>query len=182
MGNPPAKPRRLRRLDRIFDSAPSYFLTLCIYGRARVLDNASVFKRARDFAADSLERYGVHVDCYVLMPDHLHLIVTIAPASETTIGEWVKAFKAMVGRRRFKWQSGFFDHLLRSDESRSEKWEYIRMNPVRAGLVEHPDDWPLSDSIVSMVRNCRPDAHIGRSAEWSAVRCAARCAVRTHAG
>jgi len=35
-----------------------------------------------------------------------------------------------------------FDRLLRSDESLSAKWEYIRQNPVRAGLVADPDEWP----------------------------------------
>src|SRR5882724_10125085 len=35
-----------------------------------------------------------------------------------------------------------FDRLLRSDESLSEKWEYVRLNPVRAGFVEHSEDWP----------------------------------------
>jgi REP element-mobilizing transposase RayT len=39
------------------------------------------------------------------------------------------------------WQAGFFDHLLRSQESPSQKWEYVRYNPVRAGLVEKPEDW-----------------------------------------
>ena len=81
---------------------------------------------------------------YMLMPDHVHLIISIAPNSDTTLGAWVKAFKAVVANRAFKWQSGFFDHVLRSDESRAEKWEYIRMNPVRAGLVRHPDDWPFA--------------------------------------
>jgi hypothetical protein len=35
-----------------------------------------------------------------------------------------------------------FDHLLRSDESLSEKWAYLRQNPVRAGLVVNADGWP----------------------------------------
>ena len=144
MCNSSRKPRRQRRLGRVFDSSPAYFLTLCVDGRARVLDHPEIDENMRRFVSESVSRYGVYVDCYVLMPDHVHLIVTIEPASKITIGEWVKAFKAMVGRHRFKWQSGFFDHLLRSDESRSEKWAYIRMNPVRAGLVESPDDWPYA--------------------------------------
>jgi putative transposase len=32
--------------------------------------------------------------------------------------------------------------LLRSDESAKQKWQYIRENPVRAGLVKESDDWP----------------------------------------
>jgi REP element-mobilizing transposase RayT len=89
-----------------------------------------------------MERYRVWVDSYVLMQDHAHLIVTVA--GDAVLSEWVKAFKSFVGKREFQWQEGFFDHILRNDESRSEKWEYIRMNPVRAGLVKNPDDWPYS--------------------------------------
>ena len=40
------------------------------------------------------------------------------------------------------WQKGFFDHILRGEESYSTKWEYVRENPVRAGLVTCPEDWP----------------------------------------
>ena len=41
-----------------------------------------------------------------------------------------------------KWQRDFFDHRIRSWESAQEKATYIRMNPVRAGLVTNPKDWP----------------------------------------
>jgi putative transposase len=58
------------------------------------------------------------------------------------LGNWVKAMKAFVGNREWKWQSGFFDHALRSDESRAQKWEYVRQNPVRAELVSKAEDWP----------------------------------------
>lgn len=140
----PEYPKRQRRLARIFDQFPSYFLTMCTESRKPVLADSDVLQRAESFCADSLERYGIYIHCFVLMPDHIHLIITVSMDSETTIGEWVKAFKFVVGRREFKWQRGFFDHVLRSDESRSEKWEYIRMNPVRAGLVDNPDAWPYA--------------------------------------
>ena len=45
------------------------------------------------------------------------------------------------------WQTGFFDHVLRSGESYGEKWEYVRMNPVRAGLAARPEDWPYAGEI-----------------------------------
>jgi putative transposase len=140
----PQYPRRQRRLGRIFDQSPVYFLTICTDNRSRVLANEGVFRRIQSFCNNSMDHYGVFVDCHVLMPDHVHLIITIAPNSGTTPGAWVKAFKAVVANRAFKWQSGFFDHVLRSDESRSEKWEYIRMNSVRAGLVKQPDNWPFA--------------------------------------
>ncbi len=40
------------------------------------------------------------------------------------------------------WQDGVFDHRLRGNESYEEKAHYIRMNPVRAGLVTEPREWP----------------------------------------
>ncbi len=45
------------------------------------------------------------------------------------------------------WQGRFFDHLLRSDESRSKKWDYVCNNPVRAGLAAKTEDWPYRGSI-----------------------------------
>jgi len=40
------------------------------------------------------------------------------------------------------WQRDFFDHRLRKNEAYLEKAAYIRMNPVRAGLVASAEDWP----------------------------------------
>jgi REP-associated tyrosine transposase len=50
------------------------------------------------------------------------------------------------------WQPGFFDHVLRSDESYAQKWEYVRENPVRAGLVMTADEWPFQGEIVVIDR------------------------------
>ena len=88
-----------------------------------------------------MEHYGWWVACYVLMPDHAHLFAR-PQIGATTLGAWIKALKAFVAQREFRWQAGFFDHVLRSDESFAEKWDYIRMNPVRKGLVRRAADWP----------------------------------------
>ncbi|MFA7257499.1 MAG: transposase [Kiritimatiellales bacterium] len=135
-------PQRQRRLTNVFDSTPAYFLTICTKDRKAVLNSETVHERVRKFSEGSMERYSIWVDSYVLMPDHAHLIITVS--GNTKLSDWVKSFKAFVGNRKFCWQEGFFDHVLRSDESRSEKWQYIRMNPVRAGLVATPDTWPYT--------------------------------------
>jgi REP element-mobilizing transposase RayT len=74
------------------------------------------------------------------MPDHLHGIVTFPNHFDLrkSISSWKRwlATKAHV-----KWQDGYFDHRLRSLESACEKADYIRMNPVRAGLVASPEEW-----------------------------------------
>ena len=49
------------------------------------------------------------------------------------------------------WQQEFFDHLLRSSESYSQKWDYVKENPVRAGLVKSSDRWPWQGEIESLM-------------------------------
>jgi len=50
------------------------------------------------------------------------------------------------------WQRGFFDHLLRSEESYGQKWNYVRENPVRAGLVARVEDWRFAGEVVIIHR------------------------------
>src|SRR5262245_60538713 len=118
MKDPNKPPRRLRRLQTVWlgDGSPQYFLTICVEGRQRVLANEIVHARLRDFLQTSQQRYGWHPGRYVIMPDHLHLLATQSP-NAVSAGAWVKALKAVVGCREIQWQTGFFDHVLRSEES-----------------------------------------------------------------
>jgi hypothetical protein len=49
------------------------------------------------------------------------------------------------------WQRDFFDHVLRSDESYSEKWNYVFDNPVRAGLVSSANEWRYAGEIETLM-------------------------------
>jgi REP element-mobilizing transposase RayT len=49
------------------------------------------------------------------------------------------------------WQAEFFDHVLRSSESYSQKWEYVRENPIRAGLVTTSEGWPFEGKIEDLM-------------------------------
>jgi REP element-mobilizing transposase RayT len=88
------------------------------------------------------------VDCVVVMPDHVHLIVT--PYDDVLLwdllddikGASVHQVNRVLGRRGKLWQRESFDRMLRSDENLYKKCEYIFNNPVRAGLVERWEDYP----------------------------------------
>jgi REP element-mobilizing transposase RayT len=142
------QPKRLRRLERVWlgNGYPTYFITICTANRRPVLANPTVHKRLRDFLHATLAHHDWWAGRYVIMPDHLHLLATPG-LNAVTLGQWIKALKAVVGDRQIKWQPGCFDHVLRSDESESEKWEYILQNPVRAGLVTDAKAWPYSGEI-----------------------------------
>ncbi len=81
------------------------------------------------------------MDVFLLMPDHVHALLSVPMESalKSTISQWKGFQTKAVG---VTWQSGFFDHRLRTDESANEKVHYILNNPVRARLVSRPEDWP----------------------------------------
>ena len=77
------------------------------------------------------------------MPDHIHFFVR--NGSEMKISQWIRLLKRELSKEidgaMPHWQRGFFDHVLRSSESYSAKWEYVRENPVRANLVQERNAW-----------------------------------------
>ena len=90
------------------------------------------------------------------MPDHLHLFVR--GSADFNLAQWVNGLKRAISvalgatKKRPLWQPGFFDHLLRNDESYSQKWKYVRENPVRAELVVRADEWPYQGELVVIDR------------------------------
>lgn len=143
---------RLKRLERLYTTSPVYFITTCTFARRRCLDNDPVHRAFVDFSKRA-SQHRIWVGRYVLMPDHLHLFVAFAPHAPP-LSEWMKALKRSLARTLSRarvpapyWQKGFFDHVLRSEESYNLKWTYVRENPVRAALVWDADEWPYQGEI-----------------------------------
>jgi len=81
-----------------------------------------------------------YVHLWLLMPDHLHALVSFPREAHPT--RVLAGWKEIIAKKiKIQWQRDFFDHRLRSDESHAEKAHYIRQNPVRKGLVAHAADW-----------------------------------------
>jgi len=149
--------RRPLRLRRIFATGPLYFVTFCTYERKRFLAKDGVHTAFVLFAKRADNTFKVAVGRYVIMPDHVHLFVR--GDYDFRLSPWVGALKqalakaAMLSRAKGQiWEEGFFDHVLRSNESYSQKWDYVRENPVRAGLVKSAADWPYQGEIVYINR------------------------------
>ena len=88
---------------------------------------------------------GWLVGYYILMPDHLHCLCSPGPGDfeiERWIAYWKDQFTKRHGHADWRWQSRGWHHRLRSDESYAQKAAYMRNNPVAAGLVSRPEDWP----------------------------------------
>jgi hydroxymethylpyrimidine kinase/phosphomethylpyrimidine kinase len=142
------KHSHLRRLSKIFTEDPIYFVTTNTKGRNNILDNPRVHKILREEWDAALDRHGWAIGSYVIMPDHVHFFCK--PTHEAIkLSALMQHWKQWTSKRIKKdlkmdeavWQSEFFDHVLRSHESYSEKWNYVEQNPVRAGLVDRAEDW-----------------------------------------
>jgi REP-associated tyrosine transposase len=94
---------------------------------------------------------------YCFMPDHVHMLVEGGhPAAD--FRELVRIFKqrsSFAWKQRngtALWQRSYFEHVLRDDEDTSGVAKYILENPVRANLVERPEDCPFLGSKTMEVR------------------------------
>jgi putative transposase len=144
------RPPRLERLFSSYDPA-LFFVTFNTQRRARILATETLHQHFIAFALAAQKR-NIAVARYVLMPDHVHLFVQ--GGGGFVLSEWVRMLKRTLSKaiveRLPHWQDGFFDHLVRHEESYGEKWEYVRQNPVRAGLVSDAEHWPYQGEIVEI--------------------------------
>ena len=140
-------------MERVFDcyDPALYFVTFNAHQRGKIVANPEVHERFKAFARIGESR-GIAVGRYVFMPDHVHLFVR--GNLDFVLTQWVRLLKRELSKAiavdRPHWQDGFFDHLIRNSESYSQKWEYVRENPVRAGLVSEVERWPYQGELVAL--------------------------------
>ena len=154
-GTPPRLPIIFQRFD-----SPLYFVTFNTLLKRPLLANDPVHAAFRNYAECGL-KFNVATGRYVLMPDHIHVFVRIG--REMTLRRWESGLKQCLSKTlsalghepttipdaklKSFWQPGFFDYLLRRDESYAQKWDYVWRNPVRARLVARPEDWPYQGEL-----------------------------------
>ncbi len=151
----PNYPRHLRGFGYV--GAQRYFLTWSTHGRLTVFtDKAAVdLTIAQILRAAREEAFALLAYCF--MPDHVHLLVE----GRTEISDGRRFvhrarqfsgyhFSRVTGRRL--WQKYGYERVLRDDEATLAVARYIINNPVRAGLVQRPEDYPGSGSEVYSMR------------------------------
>jgi REP element-mobilizing transposase RayT len=124
------------------DYGAVFFVTVCAVPRGR---NHLCQKAVATGLWESVRhrqgagQWWVHL--FLVMPDHVHALLTFDPDFDLqpTVVAWKRYTSRQLG---IPWQRDFLDHRLRGDESFEQKVDYIRHNPVRAGLVADPDEWP----------------------------------------
>lgn len=153
-------------LRRYYGADDLHFITCSCYRRRRLLGSG----RRRDLFLSILEqvrrRYGFVVVGYVVIPEHVHLLISKPEkGTPSTVMQVVKQrfARGVLGRLRrasrtgqlslwdkeaveagHVWQRRFYDFNVWSERKRMEKLRYMHGNPVEHGLVSAPEQWPWS--------------------------------------
>ena len=146
--------KHLRRLGRVWIDWPIYFITTSTLERRALLASKKVAPILTDEWRSAHSRHGWAIGRYVVMPDHVHFFCR-AELDAKSLPIFMQKWKEWTSKRIARqlklsgrlWQEEFFDHVLRSTESYSQKWDYVKENPVRASLVKNCDDWPWQGEI-----------------------------------
>jgi putative transposase len=134
-------PRGLKRFQR---AESLHFITFSCFHRLPLLET----RGAREMVETVLEkvraRHQARVYAYVLMPEHVHLLINEPP--QILLAQLLKAVKQITSRklrgsREKFWQERYYDSNIRGEDARSEIIRYIHRNPVVRGFVEKPEDW-----------------------------------------
>jgi putative transposase len=142
---------------RNFVPGGTYFFTVTLADRrlSMLVDHIDVLRSALRTARS--ER-PFTIDAIVILPDHLHAILTLPPEDSDFSGRWrrikgyfssglIDASIELVRRPNGSlalWQSRFWEHTIRDETDFARHVDYIHFNPVKHALVQRVRDWPYS--------------------------------------
>ncbi len=148
-----------RNLKRFYDNNHLHFLTFSCYRRLPLLNSDGRKETLLRILERIRRSYGFPVLGYVVMPEHVHLLIgTPLKGNPSLVLKVVKQESAKrFLRNRSKlprlfadsaldhfWQKRFYDFNVFSERKRIEKLKYIHRNPVKRGLVLRPEEWKWS--------------------------------------
>src|ERR1700733_6593473 len=151
-------------LHRTYGAHHLRFITCSCYRRLPFLDTARARDRFLSILEQTRQRYRFVVVGYVVMPEHIHLLITEPEiGTPSTVMQVLKqrTAHALLPRRKRRdprqrslfgdnlhrrafWQARFYDFNVWTTKKRVEKVRYIHRNPVKRGLVEAPEQWRWS--------------------------------------
>ena len=134
-------------LKRFQKAESLHFITFSCFHRLPLLEMVGARETVEAVLEQTRARHHARVYAYVLMPEHVHLLVNEPP--RILLAQFLKAVKQMTARklrgaREKFWQDRYYDSNVYGEHARSEVIRYIHRNPVKRGLVAKPEDWPWS--------------------------------------
>jgi len=134
-------------LKRFQGAESLHFITFSCFHRLPLLEAPGARETVEVVLEQTRVRHLARIYAYVLMPEHVHLLVNEPP--QILLAQFLKAVKQMTSRklrgaREKFWQERYYDSNVHGEAARSEVIRYIHRNPVVRGLVVKPEDWEWS--------------------------------------
>ena len=135
------KSPRIQNYD--YSTENFYFITICTAHRRCFFGTVSQLNIIGKIAREQMEKLNehypnVHVEKYVIMPNHVHMILSVRKSGENDVQQVIAQYKSGVSReaRKIKsdlvlWQRSFHDHIIRNQKQFEKIWLYIEANPMR---------------------------------------------------
>lgn len=135
------------RLKRHQGDGHYHFLTFSCYRRLPYLSDDHSRKVFLDTLKATRARHQFLLFGYVLMPEHVHLL--LSEPNTQSLDNTLRVVKGqssriLKGSRHQFWQRRYYDFNVVTNRKFTEKLRYIHRNPVARGLVSNPEDWPWS--------------------------------------
>ena len=137
-----------RGLVRFHHAGAFHFITFSCYHRLPLLARPGAYRVFETQLEVTRTRYEFVVAGYVLMPEHVHLLVN--EPRRGTLAAVIQVLKQMTSRKLKKpgepqfWLRRYHDYVVPTEAKRVEKLRYTHRNPVKRGLAREPADWPWS--------------------------------------
>ena len=143
---------------RIITPGASYFFTVVLQDRRSDLLIRKI-KELRQAIKQVIERYPFIIDGIVVLPEHLHLMMTLPPDDahysqllsfiKSSFSRHIELSEPISASRQSKrergiWQRRFWEHVIRDELDYSRHLDYIHYNPVKHGYVRTPSEWQYS--------------------------------------
>lgn len=137
---PSRKNPRLKDFD--YSTPNYYFLTICTFDKKCIFGKPGNPNHFGKIAEDGMNQISLHypearVDKYVVMPNHVHLILVLehngmdVPNIISSYKAFVTKMIHLVNPNLKVWQTSFHDHVIRNQKSYEKIWNYIDTNPIR---------------------------------------------------
>ena len=146
--------RRKNRLENYdYSQNGAYFITICTKGRKKTLseivgDDAHIVPKPYGAIVEKYIRNAKEIEKYVIMPDHIHMIIRIdngtmwASSPTKKVSSIVRSIKILTTKEIGKpiFHRSYYDHIIRSQSDYNEIWEYIENNPKKWILTHKTQD------------------------------------------
>jgi putative transposase len=122
-----------------------HFITVSCHRHANILGTPAARNILQQILEDTRRKYHFYIVGYVFMSNHIHLLITEPDRARlSTAIQVIKQRFSCTRSEEFVWEPRYHDFNVFTAAKKVEKLRYMHRNPVKAGLVDQPDEWQWS--------------------------------------